>query len=345
MEVISSIYNSGYNIKKFYLGSRELNLAYLGNQVIYDEVIGDNDLNYILYEFYGSDTLPNTVEAPVKSAILKGNTDENLQSVKMPVLTTTNGSANILIGSQLNDVTGEIETSPYGNKMIEDYILIPNADITMSSVQWLKVFFYDENKVYISNTGGDYIDSYVLNSSTIPTNAKYFRYHYSGSSYPVIRFSDGTDYITPTVGSESFKSNILTVNEDVTLRSNGDVYDELNLLTGRLTQRIDENNEVLAQEVVKTVDLTIMDQDGQTISVLNSFNGTTRVSTEVAENSTYPTVAIEVACELQTAMSEVAEDIELIKLIQNDIETTLDTQSNDIDSLLLATTELFEMFL
>ena len=64
MEVISSIYNSGYNVKKFYLGSRELNLAYLGNQVIYDEVIGDNDLNYILYEFYGSDTLPNTVEAP-----------------------------------------------------------------------------------------------------------------------------------------------------------------------------------------------------------------------------------------------------------------------------------------
>ena len=108
MEVISSIYNSGYNIKKFYLGSRELNLAYLGNQVIYDEVIGDNDLNYILYEFYGSDTLPNTVEAPVKSAILKGNTkyrdidtgdildtfDETknleLVSVKLPVLTASN---------------------------------------------------------------------------------------------------------------------------------------------------------------------------------------------------------------------------------------------------------------
>jgi hypothetical protein len=78
VEVISSIYNSGYNIKKFYLGSRELNLAYLGNQVIYDEVIGDNDLNYILYEFYGSDTLPNTVEAPVKSAILKGQTLVNV---------------------------------------------------------------------------------------------------------------------------------------------------------------------------------------------------------------------------------------------------------------------------
>ena len=90
MEVISSIYNSGYNIKRLFLGEQELKLAYLGEQIVFNEVIGDNDLNYILYEFYGSDTLPNTIEAPVKRAILKGNTDENLQSVKMPVLTTNN---------------------------------------------------------------------------------------------------------------------------------------------------------------------------------------------------------------------------------------------------------------
>jgi hypothetical protein len=39
------------------------------------------------------------------------------------------------------------------------------------------------------------------------------------------------------------------------------------------------------------------DQDEQTISKLNSFNGTTHVSTEVAENNIYPTIAIEVATE------------------------------------------------
>ena len=96
---------------------------------------------------------------------------------------------------------------------------------------------------------------------------------------------------------------------------------------------------------LKTVDLTIVDQDGKTINKLNSFNGTTHVSTDVAENSAYPMVSLEVASELQAAMSKVTEDIELIKPVQNDIETTIDTQSNDIDSLLLATTELFEMFL
>jgi surface protein len=110
--------------------------------------------------------------------------------------------------------------------------------------------------------------------------------------------ADATELNSVTnIETKLYKTNILTVNEDVTLRSNGDVYDELNLLTGRLTQRIDENNEVLAQEVVKTVDLTIVDQGGQTISKLNSFNGTTHVSTEVAENNIYPTIAIEVATE------------------------------------------------
>ena len=39
---------------------------------------------------------------------------------------------------------------------------------------------------------------------------------------------------------EPFKSNILTVNEDVELRGIGEVKDELNLLTGELTQRIGE---------------------------------------------------------------------------------------------------------
>lgn len=74
--------------------------------------------------------------------------------------------------------------------------------------------------------------------------------------------------------TESFKSNILTVNEDVELGSVGEVKDELDLLTGKITQRTDirpyqegdeSNSEVLtdmtntryklAQEVVKTVDL------------------------------------------------------------------------------------------
>jgi hypothetical protein len=49
--------------------------------------------------------------------------------------------------------------------------------------------------------------------------------------------------------------NILESDEEIELRSNGDVCDELNLLTGELTQRIDENGEILAQEIIKTINL------------------------------------------------------------------------------------------
>lgn len=466
MEVISSIYNSGYNIKKFYLGSRELNLAYLGNQVIYDEVIGDNDLNYILYEFYGSDTLPNTVEAPVKSAILKGSTKyrdidtgefletfeegRNLElvSVKMPVLTTVGknllnpntytiawGVENLI----KNDDSFTLDiTEGWGGIQFKDLKLKPNTNYT---------FKFETNKSTVigfakisgqENQGGKTEFTFTTDNTGLITLTIEARNPTSSIILSNIQLEEGDIATT----YEPYKSNILTISEETELHGIGGVKDELNLITGELTQRIgkmiidgrgefkwgygwnsygtsypldnptildnynfkkDKNliceqlpildshnyndragivpdvnrrgivlvvpNELTGgpnnvdglrtwlnenpltvfyefnTDSVKTVDLTIVDQDGKTINKLNSFNGTTHISTEVAENSAYPMVSLEVASELQAAMSKVAEDIELIKPVQNDIETTIDTQSNDIDSLLLATTELFEMFL
>ena len=74
--IISSIYNSGYNIKRLFLGEQELKLAYLGERIVFNEVI--DDLNYVLYEFHKGKIISNTIEAPVKSAILKGNTLVNI---------------------------------------------------------------------------------------------------------------------------------------------------------------------------------------------------------------------------------------------------------------------------
>ena len=574
MEVISSIYNSGYNIKKFYLGSRELNLAYLGNQVIYDEAIGDNDLNYILYEFYGSDTLPNTVEAPVKRAILKGNTLVNLFEFTEPITVMTdrvrlfssdnfknnllNGTYTIintsnkkialdinnkstgvwektvtLLGGQKtsvvfdnayirmasfsfsegwsNDNLEEIKCSlvvlngehtnidiPYfegmqsvkmpglittgknligryekivyrsgraqdgatldndgnftfvgaaGNRPCLVYKINPNTDITVSSnisLKYMDIYEYSDIPNFTRENEPNmikeynYIGNQKIITRTTSEGAKYIGISFYNDSNTTGYTNLQLEYGSQATVHESYKSNILTVNEPIELRGIGDVKDELNLLTGEVTQRIrkivldgsqnmdadgqgifiqvddmkkvedyrtiitcdklpvfyhqwdlpnvengitgyhdeenkypsqnwlyikinnsidvDEVRQILTQnpitiqyelsvESIKTVDLTIVDQDGKTINKLNSFNGTTHVSTDVAENSAYPMVSLEVASELQAAMSKVTEDIELIKPVQNDIETTIDTQSNDIDSLLLATTELFEMFL
>ena len=65
----------------------------------------------------------------------------------------------------------------------------------------------------------------------------------------------------------------------MTLRSNGDIHDELDCLTGKLTQRIGEDGEVLAQEVVKTVELSIQDHDGNTLSKIKPIEGTMHITT------------------------------------------------------------------
>ena len=100
-----------------------------------------------------------------------------------------------------------------------------------------------------------------------------------------------------TTTYEPFKSIILTVNEDVTLRSNGSVYDELDLLTGKLTQRIDEDGSVLTHEVVKTVDLSCINEQGESVT-FKPFEGTMHIMTNGTPIK--PTATIEVPVEANT---------------------------------------------
>lgn len=339
---------------------------------------------------------------------------KGMQSVKMPVLTMSNVIQRVefeKIKVNLSDgsfTSVDYEGSSSGCMEYFDISKLTNAKFIFKTTQpfarenYFTFFFYDKDKTYIKWLNGNFTKiADGLYSSTIPTleNAKYLRVtKYDGDTQmsnivknSISGFVDNNLSIDSTF---SIKSNILTVNEDVELREIGDVKDELNLLTGEVTERIGYNivdgvnlkairyypndtdyaefhigfpelkakaktlstfspsylksekpksgesfwandskgaigifiqktklseltlnglNEYLksnpiefyyelATESIKTVDLTIVDQDGKTINKLNSFNGTTHVSTEVAENSTYPMVSLEVASELQAAV-------------------------------------------
>jgi surface protein len=63
-----------------------------------------------------------------------------------------------------------------------------------------------------------------------------------------------------------YSQSVLSCSEEITLRSNGDVYDELDLLTGQVIQRIGEDNEILEEEIVRTVEL-----DGEISFYENSY--------------------------------------------------------------------------
>ena len=101
--------------------------------------------------------------------------------------------------------------------------------------------------------------------------------------------------VLTTSNEDGTKTNILTVNEDVTLRSNGDICDELNLLTGQLTQRIGEDGVVLSQEVVKTVDLS----DNH----VYSYKDVTHYDCSSAEGSLVPTLSIDVPTNLPAVVT------------------------------------------
>lgn len=72
---------------------------------------------------------------------------------------------------------------------------------------------------------------------------------------------------------------VLTCNEEVILRSNEDVYDELSLLNSQVIQRIGDDGAVLTSEIFKNVNFLIVDENGENLDNITSFDGTTYITT------------------------------------------------------------------
>ena len=166
---------------------------------------------------------------------------EGMQSVKMPVLTTT--------GKNLFDVNGEKELSCFysatlnGHRAehndVDTYTIKikPNTEyfLTCEGLPSMShITYWDENLSYIGAepTYGDD----VIRQTTSPQGAKYMRLPIHKEGVLNIQIEEGS----VATSYEPFKSSILTTNEEVTLHGIGDVKDELNLLTGEVTERIGE---------------------------------------------------------------------------------------------------------
>lgn len=156
---------------------------------------------------------------------------EGMQSVKMPVLTTVGKN---LLNNQNNskdttiDADGAVRT--FVGRTLSDYVKVSKNKQYVFSGNGNSgnyVVFFDNSKTFIER---------IAASTFTPKQDGYirvFQYNSVEALYQIEESSKATSY-------EPFKSNILTVNEDVTLRGIGNVQDELNLVTGELTQRIGE---------------------------------------------------------------------------------------------------------
>lgn len=101
----------------------------------------------------------------------------------------------------------------------------------------------------------------------------------------------------------------------------------------------------LATESIKTVNLNVVDQDGNTIPKIKSYNGVTHLEVTVPKQSLLPNVSAEVATDNSKDMSSLTTKHQEISEAQSTIEDNIQSQSDEIDTALMATTEIFESIL
>ena len=99
----------------------------------------------------------------------------------------------------------------------------------------------------------------------------------------------------------------------------------------------------LATPTIKTVDLTIQDQDNKTISTLNTFNDTTHFTVKGEEGKLQPVLSMEIACNPSQAISQLSDKTEQLQQEQQELTEQVEQQEQDTNNLQTATTDLEEV--
>lgn len=208
----------------------------------------------------GVDYSANVMDGPAKSAILKGSTKyrdidtgefletfeegRNLElvSVEMPVLKTTGKN---LFDEKLEnnrDIDGNTGVVLNGGRTIPiNFISVePNTSYTLTRPVAMKnvgIRYYSKSQDYLSlQTFSGYTGKFSATFTT-PSDCYFIKFIDEANT---LEKGYQIEYGTQATSYEPYKSNILTVNEDVTLRGIGEVQDTLDCLTGEVTQRIGE---------------------------------------------------------------------------------------------------------
>ena len=98
----------------------------------------------------------------------------------------------------------------------------------------------------------------------------------------------------------------------------------------------------LKTESVKTVDLSVVDQDGNNTE-LKTFNDITYVT--LSSEGLIPEAELEVATKNEEVLSTLSLEMDDISTSQNTLEETANIQSENVDATMIATTEIYEELL
>jgi hypothetical protein len=208
-------------------------------------------------------------------------------SVTNPVLKISNTTeititeSNIVKNKYVNGYTGEITDTPQ-NIGIFTRIVEPSCTYIYSGIANMSYFVTSTNggrMTYNIVDKSNNIVSYGFTADnksdtaiTIPSNGYKITISVDSTRPNVVRLKKDNE-------PNDIKKIILSCNEEVILRSNENVYDELSLLNSQVIQRIGNDGSVLTSEIFKNVNFLILDENGNNLDNITSFDGTTYITT------------------------------------------------------------------
>ena len=251
--------NNNYKNLNFYDANKNLVLRVTGTSLLGDGSLKDDiyataptNAKYIRYNMaIGSDMDEGTTifDTTLGIPLMKTDIDETYFH-KMPVLKT--------VGKNLFDETQYITKS--GKIVIDNNYIRFNENVTGSVHYYLNfqknityyISHFDSSdttnnsalryRIYDDSTGEEILSWGIWDRSFKINESKKLRIQFSRVDALKTEVTASRFVISQEKESQyiPYKSNILTVNEEVELRGIGDVKDELDLITGKLTQRIGE---------------------------------------------------------------------------------------------------------
>ena len=203
----------------------------------------------------------NTIEAPFKSAILKGNTLVNLSNSEQEIVTTSQVAYDSVMMLKpktkytiMYEIKSSNELTPISvssmfriDNVLSDgtlnNVLYGHSEKITTSYTFFKKIITSKDttagmKIHIRNA---FTDNGLNENTLFVKNLIVLEGDYTDKDIPYFTGMQSVKMpVLTTSNEDGTKTNILTVNEPVELRKVGDIQDELDLSTGKLTQRIGE---------------------------------------------------------------------------------------------------------
>ena len=245
---------------------------------------------------------------------------EGMQSVKMPVLTTSNED-----GTKTNILTVNEPVELRGIGEVKDELDLVTGEVTRR----ISEIVLDGSDDLAYNREAHSNDTTTMVHVPLPNTNRNFDFY--NDKLPQKHIYDITN-VTEGVFSDWGGLFVRLLNSKLSSPDSNGVKEYLQ--SKPITVQYQ-----LATESVKTIDISTVDQDGNNTE-LSTFNDITHVT--LSSEGLIPEAELEVATKNEEVLNTMSLKMDDISAAQTTLKETSNTQSENVDATMIATTEIYE---